>query len=231
LNLEVSSLEQEGIFQASKWLKYFVLCSGSELCKLMQKFDPLWIYPLAGFSGGRLVAPSLYVDELERWPKEIIQSKGPDSARLRTFFPAALVDDPSALWLQEVSQGHLVKIRKPVLQMQIHHFIYSHLTHAIYPMAMGQQAIFWGLLLTYPQVYQVKGAIYESFQDPRSRTRAWLTDLRAWMRRETVLAPLVVPTQGPLCHTLRLGKECLGWIHKHPGLKELQIRERSQYHQ
>jgi hypothetical protein len=218
MKLRISSSAKEGLYQGSKWLKSQVLCSKEELQELFSVLNPFSIYPLTGIVDGKAVPPESFLAEVAHWTECLQRGQVPTDASLRRC-AAAFTKDPEALWLQEVpSKGFLVKIRKPVLQVQAHYFTYSAEDHVFRPMSMGPGSIFWGLQFSYPQIYQ-------SADDGEIR-EAPLSDLfeqvRKWARAYTRATPFLVDSKR-INSPIRLGKSCFSWIHLHPQLIEQKI--------
>lgn len=214
MTLRVSTLEKEGVYQGSKWLKFQVLCDAIELRSFFEKIRPFFIFPLTGIVDGKPIREELF---LETWSAVIASLQNgqvPEEKVLRQMFASALTDDPEALWLQQIEgKGYLTKISRPLIQMQAHWFTYSELDRVFRPMSMGPSSIFWGVQFSYPQIYQ----------DPitmelKETDRPILFEkLRFWVREATRATPFIVGGQKS-CVPIRLGKRCFPWIDRHPQL-------------
>lgn len=214
MSLKVSSISEEGVYQASKFLKIQVLCDAEELKILFEQLKPFSIYSLSGLGTGEPIPPEIFLEKYSAWIEQLKTGSIP-----KDVLAWALTDDLSALWKQQVpGKGYLVKMAKPVVQIQGHYFTYSRVDGEFRPMTMGAGSIFWGLQFSFPQVYQ----------DPKTmelcetgENRLFQT-IRKWSRDQTRPTPFVVDgkkTNVPI----RLGKNCFSWINNHPQLIENQI--------
>lgn len=214
VTLKVSNASEEGVYQASKFLKIQVLCDVEELSALFDALKPFWIYPLSGIGPGEAIPSDAFLQKYASWIEQLKNGTVP-----KDVLAWAFTEDPASLWKQEVpGKGYLVKIAKPVVQVQGHYFTYSRIDGEFRPMTMGPGSIFWGLQFMTPQIYQ----------DPKTmelceagENRIFQT-IRQWSRDRTRPTPFVVDgkkTNVPI----RLGKNCFSWINTHPQLIENQI--------
>lgn len=224
MELSISTLAEEGIYQGSKWLKFQVLCDREELKKLFDRLCPFWIYSLTGLKEQNEVCVSqdTFLDVYGTWIEKLSQGVVPTDTQLRSLLAVAFTKDPQALWLQEVpGQKYLVKLRQPVVQVQAHAFSYSPIDQVFRPLSMGSNSIFWGIQLSYPQIYQDPKTM-ELVENKETINQELFATIRQWVRDETRPTPFEVDgkrTNAPI----RLGKNCFSWIHAHPQLKEQKI--------
>lgn len=219
MTLRISHLANEGVYQASKWLKCQVLLDGEEMRHLLDALGSFWIFPVTGIVDGKPISLAVFVEEYTRWINGLKEGKIPSSEDLRRLMACVFIDDLDALWLQEVATDRFItKIAKPIVQVQTHYFSYSALDHVFRPMSMGKDSIFWGLQFSFPQIYQ----------DPKTmelcevEEGAMFRKIQLWMRENTRATPFVV--EGKRMNSpIRLGKQCFSWIHKHPQLIEQNI--------
>lgn len=220
MTLPTSTPALEGVYQGSKYLKYQVLCEIAELEKLF--IDPIQIYPLTGLSDGEPISSERFLTEYGSWIERLKQGEVPADADLRKVLAAAWTIDETALWKQPVAGGrYLIKMRRPVVQVQSHFFTYSSVDGVFRPMAMGAGSIFWGLQFSYPQIYQEPKTMefLEADELPNARL---FQKIKHWVREETRPTPFIV--EGKRTNVpIRLGKTCFSWIHHHPQLKEQKI--------
>ena len=217
MTLRTSTLAQEGQYQGSKYLKVQVLCDGDELEQWID--GSFSIYPLTGFSDGNPISPEIFLQEYRCWIEELKQGRLPTDQALRRLLACAFAEDPKALWKQEVPGGrYLIKMGKPLIQVQAHFFTYSSIDAVFRPMTMGQSSIFWGLQFSFPQIYQDPKTMEFFEVDPSPLFQK----MKQWVRDATRATPFVVDgkrTNVPI----RLGKNCFSWIHNHPQLIQQQI--------
>lgn len=214
MTLSVSTPAQEGAYQGSKWLKLPILSDPQELESLFQKLDSVWMFPLSKIGDGKAIPTDFFLREYGRWIAKLKAGEVPTSEELRHFLAAALTDDLTALWLQEIpKKGYLVKVRKPVVQMQAHFFSYSPVDGAFRSMSLGGTSIFWGLQFAYPQIYQ-DGQTMEFVEEKKSPL---FEQVRRWAREESRPTPFCVRGE-KVNAPMRLGKKCFFWIERHPQL-------------
>ena len=218
MKLKVSMPAVEGVYQGSKFLKFQVLCSAEELASLFEKIAPVSIYPLRIVSLEEIPIPQeTFLKEYGKWIEGLKEGKIPGDAELRPFLAAALTKDEESLWLQQVPNNrYIVKMAKPVVQMQAHYFTYSSIDSVFRPMSMGPDSIFWGLQFSYPQIYQHPKTMELLEVEEGPDTDLFLF-LRKWVRDETRATPFIVGDKR-INATIRLGKSCFSWIEKHPQL-------------
>lgn len=220
MTLRSSTLAQEGTYQGSKYLKYQVLCDADELRLLLD--GSFLIYPLSGLNTGEPIEPAHFLAEYALWIEELKEGRVPTEAALRRVLAAAFTAEPDALWKQEVpGQRYLIKMAKPVVQVQAHFFTYSPLDGVFRPMTMGEKAIFWGLQFSFPQIYQDPKTM-EFHETDESPNVELFQRIKQWVRDQTRATPFVV--EGKKMNVpIRLGKNCFSWIHRHPELQAQQI--------
>ncbi|HSX11012.1 MAG TPA: hypothetical protein VLF94_04785 [Chlamydiales bacterium] len=220
MTLRLSTPADEGVYQGSKYLKYQVLCDADELRALIDGSFP--IYPLTGLVDGEPIDPAFFIAEYRFWIEELKRGRVPEDARLRRLLAAAFTVETDALWKQEVPGNRfLVKMARPVVQVQAHFFTYSPIDAVFRPMSMGAGSIFWGLQFSFPQIYQDPKTM-EFLEVDESPNVELFQKIKQWVRDATRATPFIV--EGKRVNVpVRLGKQCFSWIHNHPQLIEQKI--------
>ena len=219
--LAVSHPEKEGVFQGSKWLKFQLLCDVEELSLLFNQLATSSLFLLTGVNDGKPIPQAFFLEKWGKWIDGLKRGEIPSTEELRTLFASVLTDDLNALWLQEVTNGYLLKLRKPVVHLQAHFFTYSSVDRIFRPMSMGQGSIFWGIQFSWPQIYQ----------DPKSMQfcetgREFIFEVvRNWVREVSRPVPFLVDGE-KIFSSIRLGKQCFSWIARHPQLTSFGVEER-----
>ncbi len=214
MTLRISTLEQEGVYQGSKWLKFQVLCDSDELQSLFEKLRPFHIFPMTGIVDGNPISEKAFLKEWGSWIASLQQGRVPQEQELRVILACAFIDDLSALWLQKIEgKGYLTKIGKPIIQVQAHWFTYSEIDGVFRPMSMGSGSIFWGLQFSYPQIYQDP----KTMELRESEKGSLFEKLRLWVRETTRATPFLIGGRR-MNAPIRLGKHCFPWIGSHPQL-------------
>lgn len=222
MSLRLSTSEKEGMYQASKYLKYQVLCEVDELARLFERLQSFSIYPLTGLTDGEEIEKRAFLSEYGSWIQELKEGRLPTDGQLRKVLACAWTAEKEALWKQEVpGKRYLVKMAKPLIQVQAHFFTYSSLDGVFRPMTMGPHNIFWGLQFSFPQIYQHPKTM-ELLEVEEGLNSELFQKIKVWVRDETRPTPFLVGekrTNVPI----RLGKSCFSWIHQHPQLQEQKI--------
>lgn len=219
MTLKTSTPAQEGVYQGSKYLKFQVLCDAEELRTLFESIQPCWLFLLTGVGDGKAITTEKFLAEYSSWVELLKQGKLPTDSQLRQILAAALTAELDALWKQEVPGSRfIVKMAKPVVQVQAHFFTYSDLDGVFRPNTMGAKNIFWGLQFSFPQIYQDPKTM-ELLEVEEFPNAELFQKIKHWVREYTRATPFVVggkKTNVPI----RLGKNCFSWIHNHPQLIE-----------
>jgi len=214
MKLRVSTREIEGVYQGSRWLKFQVLCAPEELRVLFRRIGFFSLFPLTGIVDGNPLSEEFFLSEYGSWIEELKSGVVPKERSLKKVLAASLTDDNEALWLQEIpDKGYLIKIARPVVQIQAHWFTYSSEDGVIRPMSMGFNSIFWGLQFSFPGIYQDA----KTMEFKEAERGALFETLRLWVRDCTRATPFIVGEKR-INAPIRLGKDCFSWIKRHPQL-------------
>jgi hypothetical protein len=224
----ISTLAEEGLFQAAKWLKTQALLSGDELEKLLDSLAPFELFPLSGAYPLTELPTSIekFVVTYRGWIEQLQQGTLPTDESMRPYKALLLTQVPDNVWLQAMPSGrYLVKPCGPFIQVQIHHMTYSSVDKSFRPMTLSADSIFWGLQFSFPQVYQ-DPKTQEFIEEEMGPNEDAFRVLRKWVREFTMATPMWV--EGKRVNLpIRIGKECMPWINRHPQLqaKGIQVLE------
>ncbi len=222
MSLRISTPEKEGVYQGSKYLKFQVLCNEEELKHLFEKLGTFSIYLLTGLHEGEPIPHAQFLAEYRSWIEELKAGRTPTDQALRRVLASAWTVEEDALWKQEVpGKKYIVKVAKPLVQVQAHFFTYSSLDGVFRPMTMGPGNIFWGIQFSFPQIYQDPKTL-ELLEVEECPNAELFQKIKEWVRNDTRATPFLVggkKTNVPI----RLGKGCFSWIHLHPDLIQQQI--------
>ncbi|NGX39578.1 MAG: hypothetical protein KR126chlam1_00910 [Chlamydiae bacterium] len=219
MSLDVSTPEKEGALQVSKSRKLPILITVEEMANLFEELGSFHLFDVSrpvSLEKGEISRED-FLEAYSRYVEGIKNGNLTDETPLRPFFSAAMTIDPDLLYAMELKNGdYLVKARRPVVQLQRHHFIY---TDAFYSGVMGENSITWGIQFSYPQLYldpqtNEIGKVGKSEEFPNS---VLFDRLAKWVRRETRATPFLTE-KGKENQPIRLGKKCFSWINRHPGL-------------
>lgn len=208
--------------QASKWLTCPVLLDVDEMYALLDSLGDFWIFPISGIlpKGQSETSKAQFIEEYRSYIEPLKNGRLPDEKLFRTTFSSAFTASLEALYIVYLSEKEqLIKIGKPVIQLQHHKFTFSHIDGKFRSMVYGANSIFWGLQFSYPQLYQdarileVKQVI-DSAEFPNT---ALFKTLQRWVRHNTIPTPFLADGK-QVNVPIRLGKQCLPWINNHPQL-------------
>lgn len=223
-----STAELEGPFQVSMWLTLPALMDAQELGCLFEALGEFRIHRIGSVLSRQegnisreafLACYGAYIGDLK-------EGRAPTDPRYRQYLSAALtVDDEAVYAVALPDERHIIKIRRPVLQLQPHTLGYSPLDGKFRSMVRGENTVSWGVQYGYPQVFQnpKTGAIEKIDQSESFPNTALFRKLQRWVRHNTLPTPFEVGgvrTNVPI----RLGKQCFSWINRHPQLVAQGIR-------
>lgn len=224
--IRLSSLQKEGLLQASKWLKIQVLLDPEEMQDLLHSLGDVYFVVVSEpvSPQGGILPTSTFVQKYADYVHYLKQGDIPPDREFRTFFSCALGKTLDSFFGIPCGEKVLIKPIKPVIQLQAHHFIYSDLDQKFHPMVFGKESISWGLQFSYPQLFQDPHTkqIVKVKDTPEFPSSEMFTQLRAWIRSHTLPTPFMVD------HTrinvpIRIGKKVLSWISAHPQLKQVTV--------
>lgn len=221
-SIRISSLSEEPPLQASKWISVQMLLDADEMRALFDALGPFHIYSVGTVvsRGEESLERETFLKLYQEYVEALQKGELPDDSAYRRAFAAVLTVTPDALYAIPVEENKLlVRVAKPVIQMQAHRMDYSRADGKFRSMTFGGDSITWGLQFAYPQLYQ-DGKTKEIHQvgsgDEYPNTALFRT-LQLWVRNHTIPTPFIV--DGQKMHLpVRIGKKCLNWINSHPQL-------------
>lgn len=218
--------------QASKWLDIQMLLSPAELAELFRFLEisasAFYLYSCGVVCklGTGEVSHQNFLHHYEVYIQDLMQGKSPDPAIYRPLFSPAMTLTTDTLFTIPVGEDRqLIRVAKPVVQLQANHINYSTVDKKFHSMVFGIDNIAWGLQFSYPQLYQDQQTkevemIKNNHAFPNS---ALFQLIQKWMRQHTIPTPFIA--EGILTNVpMRIGKECLSWINSHPHLIEKNIK-------
>lgn len=217
--------------QATKWLKVQLLADALEIESLFTALGDFSIYISGAVvpKGGGEVPQKGFLKVYDKYIAALKAGEIPSESIYRQMFGTVLNKDPEALFAVSIgADRQLLRVAKPVIQMQPHSMDYSPYDGKFRTMVYGTDSILWGIQFSYPQLFQdpeTKEAenVDESERFPNTQL---FKGLQRWIRNHTIPTPFLV--EGKKINVpMRLGKKCLNWINKHPQLaaKHIQVAE------
>ena len=227
--LRIATVESEPPMEASKWLKVQVLADSQEMVSLFDAMGHFEIY-LTGIitkSGEGEVSKPEFLEKYSYYVESLKNGRMPDESVYRSCFSTIFTVASDVLYAISMPENRqLIRVSKPVIQLQAHSMDYSVHDNKFRPMVFGLDSILWGIQFSYPQLFldpKTKEVLQVADNEMFPNTRLFRV-LQKWMRQETMPTPFLVGKE-KVNVPMRLGKQCMGWINRHPQLlnKKLQV--------
>lgn len=224
----ISCPQQEGILQVSKWIKVQLLLDQEEMIDLIDKLDPFYLITVSKpiKKQEAVLERKDFLQSHAEYIQALKQGRVLQDNCIRENFSCAMTRSKELFYAMPVLEDRfLIKPTLPVIQMQMHRFLFSPMEKIFYPMVLGQKTVSWGIQFSYPQFYQ----------DPKTKEIARVVKgdafpntelfslLMKWVRQTTIPTPFLVDEER-INATIRIGKKCIKWIHLHPQLHALNIK-------
>jgi hypothetical protein len=214
--------------RASKWLTSHVLLDESEMEKLLNDLGEIWMFPLGGVIplDRESISHSEFLEVYKGYVSALKQGVLPTEQLFRRCLTSAWTCSPTSLYSVPLPDGfnELIKIEKPVIQLQHHTLDYSLSDDKFRSMVFGPQTISWGIQFSYPQLYQDRSMetfhVVESEEFPDTLL---FKTLQRWIRAHTSPTPFLIGEK-KVNSSIRLGKACFEWINRHPQLANKGLR-------
>lgn len=227
-NLKISTPSKEGIFHASKWLKHQVLLDVEEMEALFAHLPLFSLYNISEIVTEFITEKKIFLETYATYIQQLKEGEKIGDNLFRRMFSLVMSTTVEALYAMQIKEGaYLIKLLKPVVQMQQHQFLPSPLDGKIHPMVLSQESVSWGLQFSYPQIFQYpnpqEGETFVKIRhSPEFPNTALFESLVRWVRNFTVPATFIWEGKR-VATSLRLGKKCLGWINRHPQLRRIYV--------
>lgn len=221
VDLRIGTTEEASL-EASKWLSSQILIDSQEMARL---FDAMGDFHL--FLPGAItkrdegeISKQHFLQHYEAYVSSLKEGQIPDSKACRQLFSCVLTRTVDALFAILLSDDRqLIKVAKPVIQLQAHHMGYSALDGKFRSMVFGQDNITWGIQFSYPQLFRDNAT--KQVEKTSNASQFPNTELfqifQKWVRSNTIPTPFSIDGQ-TINVPIRLGKQCLTWINHHPQL-------------
>jgi hypothetical protein len=229
--LKTSTLLAEGAYKTSKLLKVPVLLESEEMKDLLDALGEVLFFETGGIFDkekgilNRAEFIALYAEYIESLKKCV----SPEIKKFASSFSSAMSISPDLLYSVSVDEKrHIIKARKPVIQLTLNQIQYSKEDNSFRSMVYGEGAITWGVQFSYPQIYQNPHTqeILDVDESPEFPNTAVFHTLQKWIRHNSMATPFIV--EGVRINVpIRLGKKCFSWINNHPDLVKKGIKVRA----
>lgn len=222
VELRISSVDESPL-QTSKWLKTQVLLDVKEmenLCNSLGDFHFFLCGSISNEGEGELSKES-FLKHYQDYVSILKQGKLPEQNSYRQWFSPVMTKSPEALYAIPVGEKkQLIRVAKPVIQLQAHHMGYSEEDGKFRPMVFGSDSIPWGIQFSYPQLFRDDKTkdVIQVRHSPEFPDSQLFQLLQKWLRTNTIPTPFIV--NGEVTNVpIRIGKACLAWINNHAQLQ------------
>lgn len=216
-------------YKASKWLKHQFLLDADEMRLFLDSMESCHIFKIGTVcpyneielgKNGFLKIYKRYIDDLKT-------GRIPEDPEYNRAFSSAITCSLDCLYAIELEGNQaIVRIAKPIVQIQLHTMDYSLADRQFHPMVFGNDTIQWGLQISYPQIYQdPHNSDLIPVLEGEFSNNGLYRHIQKWIRENTIPTPFVIDGSEKVNIPVRIGKKCLSWINEHPqlALKGLQV--------
>lgn len=226
--IQVSSIEKEGILKASKYLRLQMLLEKEELKALFAEFSDFYLVYHSKISEKNtskvdkdvyLALYGNYIDKLKKDPSLLTRNELMDlslcfSKTLDAFFSIPIDGNKE-----------LIKLRSPAILVQPFSFFYEKGQGSIFTTVHSQNRVLWGIECSFPQFYQDPKTLdtIEILKDKTDPNTQMFKSLQRWVRRNTEPVCLLINGQEQI-HPFRLGSSCFSWINEYPLLATYDLK-------
>jgi hypothetical protein len=218
--------------QASKWLDLQLLIDIDEMRDLftaLGDFEIFQVGMVCGIDDG-IISKEKFLEVYEAYLDCLKKGKIPEEKTYRPYFSSIFTTSRDHLFHIVIGNDrHIIRVEKPVLQMQANRISYSPADGKIRPMVFSKDSILWGLQFSYPQLFQdsMTKDVFTVSDTPQFPNTPLYRKLQLFLRQNTIPTPFQVSgDQGDVRINvpMRLGKKCLSWINSHPQLATAGMR-------
>lgn len=218
-----STLEKSFPLQASKWTTLTLLCDEIELSKLFESLGEFFLVSISGVSleGREISTVEEFLANYKDYLSILKAGDFPDTNFVREVFTKGLSVSLDHFRKITLKDGRsLIRIVKPVIQIEPCFFLYSQTDQKFHEKAYSADSIPWGLQFSYPQLFQEPESkiIKKIFQDPEYPNGLLFKKIQHWIRNHSTPTPFQIGEK-KINAPFRLGKNALPWLNEHPSLK------------
>lgn len=194
-------LNQIPPYQASKWQKLPLLLSVNEMEEVLSLL-PEWIVPLSGVikKGEEITSKSQFLKYYQDYLEQI--EKGVKRPIIDKRLTAAITSDLANLREAEVSNGVIIRVIKPVIQVQPYFLNYSETADCFLDTTFSQDSFAFGLAFSIPQLFQNPETLeIEKVKDIEFKA------LQTWSRGHTMPTPFQISENKIINFPARISRE------------------------
>jgi hypothetical protein len=208
--------------QASKWIDLQLLVDELEMAEMVAAlgdFEIFMVGRLCSRNEGQLTQRQ-FIEAYGSYVQALKAGELPNEQTFRPLFSSIFTVHRDALAQMVTGDGRrILRVTKPVVQLQLNKISYSHADGKFRSMVFGSESFFWGLQLSYPQLYldSETKEVYKTRDSERFPNGELFRNIQQWQREHTIPTPFHV--DGRCVNVpMRLGRKSLSWINSHPQL-------------
>ncbi len=230
--------------QASKWLDLQLLIDVDEMRALFSALGDFEIFQVGmvcGIDEG-IISKEKFLEAYGVYIECLKKGEIPEEKIYRPYFSSIFTTSRDHLFHIVIGNDrHIIRVEKPVLQLQANRISYSQADGKIRPMVFSKDSILWGLQFSYPQLFQDAATkeVFTISDIPKFPNTQLYRKLQLFVRQNTIPTPFQVGDdmgdrdEDSHVHghghvrinvPMRLGKQCLPWINAHPQLVSANMR-------
>lgn len=220
---QTTNLKNKAHPNFSRWVSLDFLIDEEAMGRFvteLQPFELLSSTPL-DLENPFYLEKSLFLETYSYYISQLKQGKTPDFNHFKAYFHLFITQSLEHIYRLEVAENReILKVFTPTILVKPICLQYSKMDQSLRIGPLNPQGILWGLELSFPQLIQQPGSPEIEQVNPKSNPNALLfKKMRSWIRTHT--SPTTFTVEGKdLSHPIRLGKNCLSWINKHPHLQK-----------
>lgn len=204
-------------YHASKWLSVALLIDAAEMKALFDFLGNFLIFTVGSIvkRGEGLITHESFLSCYAHYIEILKSGNIPEDSIYRSVFASVLTVSPDHLYALHVgTDGDLIRINKPVIQLQAHNLDYSTADGKFRSMVFGKDSVLWGVQFSYPQLFEDPSNHSVRKVDNSFPNTSLFRALQKWTRLNTVPTPFLV-NEKIINAPVRLGKRCFSWINNH----------------
>lgn len=225
----LSSEQNPKDFQSrfSKWISIDFLIDPSEMKNLFESLNPFVL--ISPFyeepNSPHVLTSKTFLEAYSQFIMHSQNGENPNYHELKEFLFVMMMPSIEGVFLKPItSQKNALIFQAPYLEIKPIALSLSQVDHSLRVVPMQKSLVWWGLRCSYPQIVQDSKTLQMTTISQSEHPLGQLfKKFRIWIRENTRATPFVTDIK-KVTHPIRLGKDCLSWIQKHPLLKTTHLR-------
>ncbi|MBS0623064.1 MAG: hypothetical protein JSS62_00405 [Verrucomicrobia bacterium] len=203
---------------AAQWIKLPVLLNLAEMDLLWQMLGEFKLFQVGMVltQGQGETTKEQFLDEYAKYLEQLKEGQIPSTR----FFALICSITETAIKRQNLHEGkEIIRPVLPVIQIQPHQLQIDKATMSCRSMVYGVDTIPWGLVFSYPHLFEDPVTHTILTVDDSFPNTALFQKLRRFIREYTRPTPFIFNGQ-KVNVPIRLGKQCFSWISHTPWLRQ-----------